>query len=362
MELIVPRSLIVVFAERRNEMIIRSRTPTRIDFAGGTTDLAAFASREGGAVINAAINRYAYCTLVPTDEPGVRIVSQDLGQFVQAADIRDLEYDGNLDLLKAAVRQMQLEGGLQISVRCDAPPGSGTGSSASVGVALLGLLDHLRAFGQSHERTKLSRFEIADMACELELEELEIVGGKQDQFAAALGGFNYMEFYEEGKVAIEPVAIPDSLRFDLEKHLILCYTGQSRLSGDTNERMISAYEAGEPVVCEALKTVKRVAQDIYRAFLAGDTAWFGELLVEEWEAREKLAPGVVTDMMQEMKQRAMAAGAVGAKVCGAGGGGCLLFLAAPDQEARVRRALEEIGGHILDFSFDFSGLRVWESQ
>ncbi len=343
-------------------MMIRSRTPTRIDFAGGTTDLAAFASREGGAVINAAISRHAYCTLRTMAEPGVRIVSQDLGEFVEAEDIRSLEYDGNLDLLKAAVRQMDLAGGLEISVRCDAPPGSGTGSSASVGVALLGILDHLRAFKQGHERTKLSRFEIADLACELELAELEIVGGKQDQYAAALGGINYMEFYGDGKVAVEPVAIPDNLRFDLEKHLILYYTGQSRLSGDTNDRMISAYETGKPVVCEALRTVKRVAGDIYRAFLAGDVEWFGELLLEEWSAREQLAPGVVTAEMRQTKELAMRAGAVGAKVCGAGGGGCMLFLAAEDAEGQVRRALEEAGGQVLDFSFDMEGLRVWGSE
>ncbi len=342
-------------------MVIRSRTPTRIDFAGGTTDLAAFASVEGGAVINAAINRYAYCTYAPEAQSGVRIVSQDLDEFVEAADIRDLEYDGNLDLLKAAVRQMDMAGGMTISVRCEAPPGSGTGSSASVGVALLGLLDYLRAFDRGHERSKLSRFEIADMACDLE-HELGIVGGKQDQYAAALGGFSYMEFYAEGKVAVEPVAIPDALRFDLEKHLILCYTGQSRLSGDTNDRMISAYKAGNATVCGALRTVKRVAGDIYRAFLAGDTEWFGELMLEEWAAREQLAPGVVTEQMQALKKTAIEAGAVGAKVCGAGGGGCLLFLAAPETESRVRRSLEAMDSHILDFSFDMGGLKVWESQ
>lgn len=342
-------------------MVIRSRTPTRIDFAGGTTDLAAFASVEGGAVINAAVNRYAYCTYTPSAQAGVRIVSQDLEEFVEATDIRDLEYDGNLDLLKAAVRQMGLEGGMQISVRCEAPPGSGTGSSASVGVALLGLLDYLRAFGQGHERSKLSRFEIADMACDLE-HELGIVGGKQDQYAAALGGFNYMEFYGGGKVAVEPVAIPDALRYDLEKHLILCYTGQSRLSGDTNDRMISAFKEGNQTVCSALRTVKRVARDIYRAFLAGDTEWFGELLLEEWAAREQLAPGVVTDKMRALKTSALDAGAVGAKVCGAGGGGCLLFLAAPDTESNIRRALEQMDAHTLDFSFDMAGLKVWQSQ
>ena len=300
-------------------------------------------------------------TLAPTETPGVRIVSQDLDRFVEAATIRDLEYDGNLDLLKAAVRQMRLETGMRISVRCDAPPGSGTGSSASVGVALLGLLDYLRAQAHGLERTKLSRFEIADMACELE-HELGIIGGKQDQFAAALGGINYMEFLEDGKVAIQPVAIPQSLRFDLEKHLILCYTGQSRLSGDTNDTMISAYRAGDATVSAALRTVKRVARDVYRAFLAGDMEWFGELLLEEWAARERLAPGVVTDRMRQIKDKAMSEGAVGAKVCGAGGGGCLLFLAAPDQEARVRRAVEQMDGHVLDFTFDALGLKVCGSQ
>ncbi|MFO7947665.1 MAG: hypothetical protein R6V19_12725 [Armatimonadota bacterium] len=343
-------------------MALRSRTPTRIDFAGGTTDLLAFAENEGGAVINAAIDRYAYCTLTKTENSNVVIRSQDLGQFVEADDIRSLEYDGNLDLLKAAVRRLGLQGGFEISVRCDAPPGSGTGSSASVGVALLGILDFMRAFGDGDARSKMSRFEIADLACELELEELNIVGGKQDQYAAALGGFNYMEFFADGAVAVEPVAVPDSLVYDLQKQLIICYTGQSRLSGDTNDRMISAYKDGDETVVDALRTVKRLARDIYRAFLAGDLAWFGELMLQEWDARRRLAPGVVTEQMEQMKVAAMDAGAVGAKVCGAGGGGCCLFLAGPDSEADVREALEAHGGQVLDFSFDTTGLRVWETH
>ena len=124
--------------------------------------------------------------------------------------------------------------------------------------------------------------------------------------------------------------------------------------------MIAAYEAGDPVVCGALGAVKRVAGDMRRALLAADLHWFGELLDEEWAARRLLAEGVVTPRLSELREAALRAGAVAGKVCGAGGGGCLLFLARPDQEGAVRRGLEAAGGRIIDFSFDQRGLQVWE--
>jgi D-glycero-alpha-D-manno-heptose-7-phosphate kinase len=332
-----------------------------VDFAGGTTDLQAFSSREGGAVISAAIDRHAYCTLRSGGVNGVRIVSQDLEQFVEAADIKSLEFDGNLDLLKAAAMALDLPAGLEISVRSDAPPGSGTGSSASIGVALLGLLDYMRGLNPAQRRMRLSRFELAELACELE-EQLGIVGGKQDQYSAAVGGFNYMEFYGDGQVAIEPLDLSQAVICDLEKHLILCYSGESRLSGSTNTKMISAYESGDMVVGTALRTVKRVARDMHRALLGADLRWFGELMEEEWQARRQLAPGVVTARLNELREAALAGGAISGKVCGAGGGGCMLFLAQPDREGAVRRALQQAGGQIIDFSFDFRGLAVWETE
>jgi len=342
-------------------MPIRSRTPTRVDFAGGTTDLHAFSSREGGAVISAAIDRHAYCTLTRAEGRGVRIASQDLEQFVEAADIKELEFDGNLDLLKAAAKKLDLPSGIEISVRSDAPPGSGTGSSASIGVAMLGLLDHLRGTNPFQRRSRLSRFELAELACRME-EDLGIVGGKQDQYSAAIGGFNYMQFYGDGKVSIEPLELPQAVICDLEKHLVLCYSGESRLSGTTNTQMIKAYEGGDPVVTGALRTVKRVAQDMHRALLACDLHWFGELLEEEWRARRLLSPGVVTARLDELRRAALQGGAVSGKVCGAGGGGCMLFLAQSDREGAVRKALQEAGGQIIDFSFDFRGLAVWETE
>jgi len=339
-------------------MTIRSKAPVRVDFAGGTTDLSPFREVEGGVVVNAAISRYAYCSLRSTANNGVRLTSDDLQQYVEAATIKELEYDGNLDLVKAAVRRLGLEGGLDIIVRCDAPPGAGTGSSASVGVALLGALAELRQMRDHSPPPRMSRHDLADMACELE-GELGIVGGKQDQYAAALGGINYMEFYAQGRVAVREIELAPATVEELEKHLVLCYSGESRLSGDTNERMISAYRRGEPKVVEALRTVKRVAQDVQVALLAGDLPAFGELLEEETAARVQLHQGVMTPAMARLLAAGREAGAIGGKVCGAGGGGCLLFMSAPDQEGNVRRAVEAAGGRILDFTFDHRGLHVW---
>ncbi len=341
-------------------MVIRSRAPTRIDFAGGTTDLPSFRNREVGAVTNASVNLYAYCMLREIESNGVRIISQDLGQYVEAEDIRELEFDGNLDLLKAAVRALELPGGIEITVRCDAPPGSGTGSSASVGVAVLGLLDKLRQLRSSERGTALTRFEIAEMACQLE-QDLGIVGGKQDQYAAAVGGFCHMKFVGD-LVPLEQIEVAPSVLAELEKHLVLCYSGQSRLSGDTNAKMISAYESGDPTVVGAMQSVARVAADMYSALLEADLTWFGELLNEEWQARAQLHSEVVTPKMAQIRDSAMTAGAVGGKVCGAGGGGCMVFLAGPDREGEVREAIRQAGGQALPFTFDTLGLQVWESQ
>ncbi len=340
---------------------IRSRAPTRIDFAGGTTDLAAFRDREGGAVVSAAISRYAYCSLQAGEGGEITIRGDDLDQFVRAASIRELEYDGNLDLLKGAVKVLALPDSLDIYVHCDAPPGSGTGSSASVGVALLGLLNYLKVLRNNREQSILSRFEIAELACRIE-QELGIVGGKQDQYAAALGGFNFMEFYSEDRVAVEPLLLSAPVLCELSKRLVLYYTGQSRLSGSTNQRMIEAYEQGDPQVVGALRQVKQTAQAIYRALLAEDLDTFADLLNQEWEARRQLAPGVVTEKMEEIREQVLGAGALATKVGGAGGGGCMLIYCDDDREGAVRRALSGEEGLVLDFNFDFTGLQVREGK
>ncbi|HJN14405.1 MAG TPA: hypothetical protein QGH10_02880 [Armatimonadota bacterium] len=336
-------------------MVLRSRAPIRIDFAGGTTDLKAFRDKEGGAVLSGSVARYAYCSLEER-EKGLRIDSDDLQEYVEAADIREIEEKTSLDLLTMAIRRFDIDEGVSLTVRADSPPGSGTGSSASVGVALLAVLDHRRAM-LTGAKDRLSRYDIAELACDIE-EEMGIVGGKQDQYGAAVGGINYMEFQGD-HVSVERVEVSPGLVADLEKHLVLCYSGQSRLSGDTNTRMIAAYESGEPRVTEAMQTVKRVAKEAASALRSEDMQRFAELLNEETEARVSLAEGVLTPRVAILIDAAKSAGALAAKICGAGGGGCILFYCAPDQEGPVRRALAELGGRILDFTFDFIGLQCW---
>ncbi len=339
-------------------MVLRSRAPVRIDFAGGTTDLAAFRDKEGGAVLNVSIARYAYCSL-KTRESGLRVESDDLQQYVEAAHIRDVEQQSSLRLLTLAIKRLGQSDGVDVTVRTDSPPGSGTGSSASVGVALLALLDRHHAL-KAGVKERLSRYELAEMACEIEA-EMGIIGGKQDQYAAAVGGLNYMEFHGD-QVTVERVETSRGLTADLEKHLVLCYSGESRLSGDTNTKMIGAYEQGDPRVVESLRTVKRVAQEAAKALRGEDTERFAALLNEEFDARTKLAEGVLTPKMEVLVTIGKQAGALAAKICGAGGGGCLLFYCAPDREGAVRRALESVGGRILDFTFDYGGLQVWSME
>lgn len=310
-----------------------------------------FSSKVGGAVVNAAINRYTYATLVPRDDGHIRIVSADFDTFLEVRSFRELEYDGNLDLIKAAIRRMGIEMGMDLFVRCDAPPGSGIGSSASISVALIGLLNQL-------QNSRLSAHEIADLAHLLEIEELHIAGGKQDQFAAAVGGINYMEFTDSA-VTVSRLRLSDGVINELEKHLVMCYTGKSRLSGDLINTVMGAYRSGVSRTVQALCRLKEIAQEMKTALLRGDLQSFGELLSENWQCQKALDSSTTNDYIESLFDRVVSDDAMGGKALGAGGGGCLLFFCRSDREHVARRKLEEAGAEIIDFNFDTKGLRTW---
>ena len=333
--------------------IIRSRAPIRIDFAGGWTDVPPFSEREGGAIVNASINRYTYATLVPHEDEAIRIISADFEKYVEVANYRDLEYDGNLDLIKAALRVLDIKMGMDIYVRCDAPPGSGTGSSSSISVALIGLLNQL-------QRVKLSPHEVAKMARTLEIRELNIAGGKQDYYASALGGINFLEF-DDPAVSNSRLNVSSATLHDMEKQLILCYTGQSRLSGDIIKTVMGAYERGEKSTVGALRNLKRVAYETKNALLAGNLADFACLLEENWQNQKQLDPSVSNARIDHLFEVAKSAGAIGGKACGAGGGGCILFYCGENQEHLVRKALLAEGAQIIEFNLEDEGLHVWVS-
>ena len=335
--------------------MIRSRAPVRIDFSGGWTDVAEFCEDSPGAVCNAAINIYSYSSIEQHDtaageEPGVQIYSADFDLFVEADSIRKLEYDGQLDLVKAAIRHLNIERSFRISTRSDAPPGSGLGTSAAMGVALIGglsLLTDQRFLG----------YEIAELASEIEREELHIRGGKQDHYGSALGGINFMEFNGE-VVQTAELKVSHRTIFELEKHLILCYTGKSRLSGDIHQHVLDAYQRRDPDTMGAMTGIKNIAREMKRKLVEGDLSTFGELLDANWENQKRLHPSVTNEQIEDLFAVAKESGAIGGKACGAGGGGCLLFMAKPDREHVLRKALEKAGVTMINFNIDQRGLEI----
>jgi D-glycero-alpha-D-manno-heptose-7-phosphate kinase len=344
---------------------VRARAPVRIDFAGGWTDVALFARTTPGAVVNATISMYSYATVsrqeeaLPAASPGIRrngnltIYSADFDIFIQAEDIKKLEYDGQIDLIKAAVRRMELPSGFDITTRSNAPAGSGLGTSATMGVATLAALAQISA-------KHMLPHEVAELASDIERTELKIRGGKQDHYASALGGFSFMEFFGE-EVRFANLPISSDVRLELQKDLVLCYTGKSRLSGDIHAHVVRAFEAGERATCDAIDRLKQIAHEMKGALMAGDVRRFAELLSENWENQKRLHSSVTNKQIEKLFEIASDAGAIGGKACGAGGGGCLLFCAAPGREHLVRKALENAGAAVIDFDFTQQGLETWRT-
>jgi len=332
--------------------ILKSRAPVRLDFSGGWTDVPPFSAEVGGAVVSATINRYTYSTVKFLPHKRVRLSSSDFNLVIEAEKASLLKYDGKLDLIKAAIKRLKLKCGLDLYIRADTPPNSGMGTSASAAVCLISTLNRMQT-------EKMTFHEIANLARALELEELNIAGGKQDQFSAAFGGINFMEF-KDPVVFISRLRLSDATICELEKQLVLCYTGISRLSGNIISKVMGQYIKGNPKTVEALHSLKKIAFDMKVALLNGDVEKFGILLGENWKNQKKLHESVTNPVVDGIFKIAMKNGAIGGKALGAGGGGCLLFYCEQNTEEKVKAALREQNLQIINFNFEFKGLQTWK--
>ncbi|HEY2805890.1 MAG TPA: hypothetical protein VGI92_08530 [Gemmatimonadales bacterium] len=334
--------------------MIRARAPLRIDLAGGWTDVPAYASKHGGAVVNVAITARAHVTLSRGGR-GVTLRALDLGAALSAQRVQDLRADGELALVKAVARRLAPEGGgLTIVTRSDAPAGSGLGGSGALGVALVAAMDRAR------DASRLPA-EIAAAAFEIETQEAGIIGGSQDQYAAAIGGFQYLSFGEPVMTTRRP-DIPAACRFELERSLVLCYTGASRFSSDTHRRVWESFDRGDISTRRALDGLRRCADEMLRALESSDLATVALVLAENWRLQQQLAEGMQTEAMRRIEAAAADAGADGAKACGAGAGGCVVLLARPGREFDVAEAVKNVGGTVLPFGFDMNGVAAWEAS
>jgi D-glycero-alpha-D-manno-heptose-7-phosphate kinase len=325
-----------------------TRAPVRIDFAGGWTDVPPYSTRHGGAVVNAAVALHVLVD-VRKRAAGIRLSSADLGQSLQVESTRELVYDGRLDLIKAAVRRSGLGEGWEVSTRSTVPAGSGLGASGALGVALV-------TAAHAAAGAPLKPESAAEMAHLLETEELKVAGGKQDQYAAALGGFTLLEFRDPEVTATRLKLEPGFLR-ELESRLVLCHTGTSRISGDMIARVMRGFESGDRKIVEALDGMHDAAIAASDALSAADIDALAEVVEANWRNQQALDAGQTTAAMERIEAAAKAAGVIGSKACGAGAGGSMLFLVGPEAAEGVKTAVQAAGGTLLPVSFDFEGVR-----
>ncbi|MFL5516845.1 MAG: hypothetical protein ACJ8DJ_11855 [Gemmatimonadales bacterium] len=325
---------------------VRAAAPVRLDFAGGWTDVPPYSAREGGVVVSAAIQLYAHAEVRPGGSC-YRLVAQDLGEEIEVADASMIPLRGSLPLLGAGLRMLP-PGPCTLTTRSDAPPGSGLGSSGALDVALVAALSH--TLGQLPDRRR-----IADLACHLEAVEAAIPGGRQDQFAAAFGGFLRLEFRDPA-VSVERLALNADVAAELERRMLLCYTGASRFSGTTIDRVMQAYERGDPAIAGALHGLRAVGERMPEALLAGDLFRIGALLSENWRHQQALDPAMCTPLMSRLEQAMSEAGALGGKAAGSGAGGSMFFLLGREDTRPALEAARALGMTLLPLRWAQEGV------
>jgi D-glycero-alpha-D-manno-heptose-7-phosphate kinase len=333
---------------------VRARTPLRISFAGGGTDVPPFPETEGGAVLSATIDRYVLGSLAAHADSHLRIESRDYGVSVQLAPDEGFEPDGNnLDLVKAALRRGWREGpnGYGITLSTSAPPGSGLGASSAMVVTVVAMLNEY--YGMP-----MGEYEVAHLASVIEREDMKIAGGLQDYYAAAFGGFNYIEFGEQ--VVVNPLRVRDHIISELEMNLVLCFTGGTRRSDHIISDQTERYTRSEKDALAGLREQKELALAMKAALLKGRLDDFGWLLGQAWQAKKKMSPRITTPLINEIYEVALQNGAAGGKVTGAGGGGFMLLYVDFENRPRVAEALERLGVTASGFSFAPLGVRAWK--
>ena len=336
---------------------IRASAPLRISFVGGGTDFPHYYERHGGAVLSATIDHVAHVSVAPRDDRQVRIRSLDLGHLVEYHLERGPVYDGVMDLPKAAIERMEVPTGIDVDIASDAPPGSGLGGSSALVTACVGALAMLT------DRSMGPR-EVAELAYLIEREDLGIAGGWQDQFAAAFGGFNLLEFDQRG-VVVRPLALSPETIGELRAHLLLCYTGHIRTDLGLIATQIRMYEEGREDTIVGMKQLQAMAFEMRRELEDGNLDRLGPMLREAFESKKLMNPHVSQGTIERLLAVAADAGASGGKICGAGGGGYLLLACRPERQPAVRSALEALGGQFAEFAFRAQGVeahdgpRVW---
>ena len=331
-------------------MIIESKAPTRVDLAGGTLDIwPLYLFHPGAVTINAAISRYAFCTIETNGSKHIRLISRDIGRSESFRSFSALAKTKRyrLPLLAEIVKFFQPRGGFTLTTDSEAPAGAGIGGSSAMAVAICAALDRFTGAGKS-------KVDWIHISRDAEAIVISVPTGTQDHYPPAFGGVAAIELPAGGEHRVELRVNLD----ELERRIVVCYTGKPRQHGINNWEVFKAHIDGNRAVQNSLERISSVAQKLRLALEAADWEEAGRLMREEWSFRKRNLPTISTKKIDRLIDGALRCGALGAKVCGAGGGGCVVLLIHPEARHRVESAVRDAGADVLPVAIDRRGVQV----
>lgn len=337
---------------------VRSRAPLRLGLAGGGTDVSPYSELYGGNVLNAAIDMYAYCTISESNDGLIEFRAVDLGESWSSAPQDELALEEPLMLHKAIYNRIvrDFNDGKPLAVKvttcADAPPGSGLGTSSTMVVAIL------RAY-QELLKLPLGEYDLAQLAYDIERKDCGLAGGKQDQYAATFGGFNFMEFFADDRVIVNPLRIRVEIINEIESSMLLYFTGRSRESANIIKEQIHSAGSGDARSLQAMHRVRQNAVEMKEALLKAEIRTMAGILGESWEAKRAMAHSISNPLIDRIYDRALAAGALSAKISGAGGGGFMMLFVEPTSRLDVMAAFSGMEGSFYRFHFTKEGAQGW---
>jgi len=339
-------------------MIIRGKAPLRLGLAGGGTDVSPYSDLYGGAILNATINLFAYTTIEPRDDGKIIFESPDRNLREEYNSSEILPTDGDFILHKGVYNRIVKDYthkalSFKLTTYVDAPPGSGLGTSSTLMVSILGAFTEWCML-------PLGEYEIANLAYTIERLDLKMAGGKQDQYAATFGGFNYMEFYKDDKVIVNPLRIKQQIQDELSHNLLLYYTQTNRKSANIIEQQTKNVVQNKQSSIEAMHKLKEQSIMMKESLLIGDIDKMGDILDFGWKYKKLMTKGITNTLLNEIYTCAINSGATGGKVSGAGGGGFMTFYCPNNTKYAVKKALEKFGGCSQTYGFTNSGLTTWK--
>ncbi len=338
-------------------MIIRTKAPLRIGLAGGGTDLSPYCDEYGGNVLNATIDMYAHCTLEVTETNKIVFATTDRNELFKSTSLNSLALDGHLDLHKGVYNKMVKDFNdnkplsLTMTTYSDAPAGSGLGSSSTLVVAMI------KAYVE-WLNLPLGEYDIAKLAFNIEREDVGIIGGAQDQYAATFGGFNFMEFYADKRVIVNPLRIKNWIIDELEASSVLYFTGITRQASIIEEEKANTVAKNKPAL-DAMHQAKEASLAMKEAVLKGNIDVFSKVLNQTWESKKKMSASTTNPEIDKIYDLAIAKGACSGKVSGAGGGGFMFFIVDPVNKMQLVNALNQEKGRVINFHFTKDGTRGW---